>query len=175
MQRRILSYLTMCIGQRSSTGERNTGSFSSSTFRDGVSGRAGSDCSLAASTGAGAGAGEVKGEGLSKRGGVVRRTPKPDAARTSSKFIGERDAEGGASWDEDFFFGRVSGEIAVRIVCIDKVCGLVGVAAARVYAGRCERFVCVCACVRGYDTYDMCVLDCLCCIILLIWYVYGQY
>lgn len=51
----------------------------------------------------------------------MRRTPTPDAARTSPKFISHVDAEGGASWDEEFFFGRVSGEIAVRIVCIDKV------------------------------------------------------
>ncbi|CAN0498438.1 unnamed protein product, partial [Ectocarpus sp. 12 AP-2014] len=46
--------------------------------------------------------------------------PKPDAARTSSKFVSRGDTDGGASWDEEFFFGRVSGEVAVRIVCIDK-------------------------------------------------------
>ena len=54
-------------------------------------------------------------------GGVVRRVPSADAARTSTKFIAHGDPEGGASWEEEFFFERVSGETAVRIVCVDKV------------------------------------------------------
>eukprot|EP00752_Nemacystus_decipiens_P001367 g1356.t1 len=89
------------------------GSFSSPS---GGGGGAGS----ASPPGAGAGHGGGGGAG---RGGVVWRTPKPDAARTSPKFISHGDPEGGASWDEEFFFGRVSGDIAVRIVCIDKPLG----------------------------------------------------
>lgn len=91
------------------------GSFSSSSGGGG-GGRAGSASSPGAGTGDGGGDG-----GGAGRGGVVWRTPKPDAARTSPKFISHGDPEGGASWDEEFFFGRVSGDIAVRIVCIDKV------------------------------------------------------
>lgn len=58
-------------------------------------------------------------------GTARRRAPKADAARTSNKFIGQGDAEGGACWEEEFFFARVSGETAVYIVCVDKV-GRVG-------------------------------------------------
>ncbi|CAM9452689.1 unnamed protein product, partial [Ectocarpus sp. 8 AP-2014] len=112
--------------QRSITGERNTGSFSASSGEEGF-GRARSEsCLSAAAAGAAArgggpqGAGALRSGGAEGRGGVVRRTPKPDAARTSSKFVSHGDADGGASWDEEFFFGRVSGEVAVRIVCIDK-------------------------------------------------------
>eukprot|EP00903_Cladosiphon_okamuranus_P012628 g11814.t1 len=91
------------------SGERYAGgSFSSSSGGNG-GGRVG----VASSPGAGAG--QVAGQG-----GVVWRTPKPGAARTSPKFVNHGDPEGGASWDEEFFFGRVSGDIAVRIVCIDK-------------------------------------------------------
>ncbi|CAM9758143.1 unnamed protein product, partial [Hapterophycus canaliculatus] len=112
-------------------GESNTGSMSSfprDGGLDGFGGRSSSEPSLAAA----AAEREEVAEGEGGRGatgggggggggaGVFRRTPKPDAARTSAKFISHGDPEGGASWDEEFFFGRVSGEIAVRIVCVDK-------------------------------------------------------
>lgn len=52
---------------------------------------------------------------------LSRRIPRAGAARTSTKFVSHGDPEGGASWEEEFFFARVAGEAAVRIVCIDKV------------------------------------------------------
>ncbi|CAM9215574.1 unnamed protein product [Scytosiphon promiscuus] len=116
-------------GSGSMAGESNTGSMSSFSRDDGLDnlgGRSTSESSLAGAGAAdkeeamqgqgGAGGAARAGEG----GGGFRRTPKPDAARTSPKFISHGDPEGGASWDEEFFFGRVSGDIAVRIVCVDK-------------------------------------------------------
>lgn len=55
-------------------------------------------------------------------GSALELMPKADAARTSTKFVSQEDKEGGASWEEEFFFSRVAGETAVRIICVDKVC-----------------------------------------------------
>ncbi|CAM9277809.1 unnamed protein product, partial [Discosporangium mesarthrocarpum] len=40
--------------------------------------------------------------------------------RTSTKFIPRTDKGGRARWSEEFFFGQVSGDKAVRVTCIDK-------------------------------------------------------
>ncbi|CAM9472554.1 unnamed protein product, partial [Sphacelaria rigidula] len=53
-------------------------------------------------------------------GSALALLPKADAARTSTKFVSQEDKEGGASWEEEFFFSRVAGETAVRIICVDK-------------------------------------------------------
>lgn len=75
-------------------------------------------------------------------GGHGQRIPRTDVMRTSTKFVAQGDAEGGASWDEEFFFPCVAGETAVRIVCIDKVEALM-----RFLFRSGSMIVCVCLCV----------------------------
>ncbi|CAM9830828.1 unnamed protein product [Choristocarpus tenellus] len=41
--------------------------------------------------------------------------------RTSNKFISPTDKGGHARWNEEFFFGKVSGVTTVKITCVDKV------------------------------------------------------
>lgn len=67
----------------------------------------------------GAARGFASGGEMVAGGGVV--IPSVGTARTSTKFVTVANREGGVTWEEEFFFSRVAGDIAVRIVCIDKV------------------------------------------------------
>lgn len=104
----------------------------SSFPEDSMLGEASGDVSPAMSRAGGAGGmrgrsetgigARIGGAGEAGQGrGLMGRIPRTGVMRTSTKFVAAGDADSSASWEEEFFFARVAGESAVRVVCIDKV------------------------------------------------------
>lgn len=99
--------------------------------------------------------GRGNGTAASAQGASVE-LPKTDTARTSTKFVSQEDKEGAASWEEEFFFSRVAGETAVRIVCVDKVCCVFWKERERAFMRVC--YCCLC-CVSSFVVHHYALIS----------------